>query len=73
MASGEHIVKLLLEGNSWVCINNGDRWLLCEFNPATEGEGISYHVYERKPYAKKTTILIETDDEAEACRILKGE
>lgn len=67
--AGEHILKLLAEERCR--IDNGDRWLVCNYSDA--GKGIEYIVYEHKPYQKKIRILIETEDEQTACRILKGE
>ena len=63
--SGEHILKLLIEENTRISL--GDRWLV------VRGLPIEYYVYERKPYQKKACVLIETKDEQEACKILKGE
>ena len=73
--AGEHILKLLLEENARISF--GDRWLVCtqEAMPIQpiNMHPITYVVYERKPYQKKTRVLIETEDEELACRILKGE
>ena len=63
--AGEHILKLLLEENTRIGL--GDRWLVCG-----QGAPIIYHVFECKPYQKKTRIIIETEDEELACRFLKG-
>ena len=66
--AGEHILKLLDEPNSRIAI--GDKWLI-------RYEGFRgrklFEVYQHKPYVKKTKTLIETEDEEEACRVLKGE
>ena len=67
--AGEHILKLLVEENARVEV--GDRWMLLCYLPTKPG-GIEYTVYQQKSYAKKTTILIQTQNEKEACRILKG-
>lgn len=67
---GEHILKLLIEGNARVDCNNR-RWLVVDL---TAREKIyKYTVYEHKLYAKKVITLVETEDEEEACKILKGE
>ena len=65
--TGEHILKLLVEENTRISI--GDKWLICH------GDVIKlYTVYQRKPYQKRTRILIEsTENEKLACEILKGE
>ena len=73
--AGEHILKLLLEENTRIGL--GDRWLVCgqgamRIQPIDK-HPITYHVFECKPYQKKTRILIETESEEEACRVLKGE
>ena len=46
-----------------VRLSNGHRWLVWNDNGF-------WSVYERKPYARKTTTLIETTDEAQAVEIL---
>mgnify|MGYP001578837932 CR=1 FL=1 len=66
--SGEHILKLLDESNCHISI--GDKWLVCF--EIFRGEKL-FAVYQRKPYQKKTRKLIETAEEEEACKILKGE
>lgn len=63
--AGEHIIQLLQDTTARVEL--GDRWMLCNF-PATH-----FCVYEKKAYQKKTRVLIKTDNEQEACQILKGE
>ena len=45
-----------------ISANNG-RWL------CGDGDG-TWVVYERKPYAKKTTIIISTRDEEAALKVL---
>ena len=62
---GEHILKLLIEENARIDL--GDRWLVLKGLP------IEYCVYERKPYQKSTRVLVVTEDEELACKILKGE
>jgi hypothetical protein len=47
-------------------IISGYRWLV------RESDGL-YVVYERKPYAKKTTIIICTDSEERAVAALLGD
>ena len=73
--AGEHILGLLIEENTRIGL--GDRWLVCtqEAMPIQpiNMHPITYVVYERKPYQKKTRRLIETEYEQEACRVLKGE
>lgn len=67
-ACGGHIVKLLIEKNSRITV--GDRWMVLDFCNTKLG-GIEYVVYQRKRYAKKTVILIQTQDEEVACCVLK--
>ena len=43
-------------------VSNGARRLV--------GDNGKWVIYERKPYAKKTTVVIETHDEDEAVRLL---
>lgn len=63
--AGEFILKLLANPQLAIRVENVHRWLI--YDPPF------YGVYERKPYAKKTTQLIETESEELACKILKGE
>jgi len=67
--AGEHILKLLADTTARV--DHGDRWMCV--NLIMKYPAVHYYVYENKPYQRNTRTLIETDDEAEACRILKGE
>lgn len=65
--AGEHILKLLDEPDSRLSI--GDRWLIKwePFNTTV------FTVYQKKRYQKITRVLIETESEELACKILKGE
>lgn len=62
--AGEYILKLLNEIGARFVIGNKQlvRW----------SNGI-FTVYEHKKYAKNVIVLIETEDEELACKILKGE
>ena len=70
--AGEHILKLLIEENAKVVIDNGIIYMVVNFQIARMGKP-EYTVYQRKPYARCARKLIQTQDEKEACRILKGE
>lgn len=50
------IIEALKNKDEGLRITNGFRWLVCDYN----GQWI---VYERLPYKKKTTVVIETEDE----------
>lgn len=64
---GKHILKLLDEPDCRISI--GDKWMvLYKGILTTKG----FIVYQRKRYQKYTRVLIETEDEQEACRYLKG-
>jgi len=67
--AGEHILKLLADTTARV--DHGDRWMCV--NLILKSPFVHFYVYERKPYQKKTRTLIQTEDEEEACRILKEE
>ena len=73
--AGEHILKLLIEENARVVIDNGRKILFCNYISVSEDNKgfIEYSVGYNKPYAKKMKILIKTVNEEDACRILKGE
>ena len=60
---GEHILELLNEKNARVVYEDRRMYY-------TNG---LYTVYHDKKYAKVRKILIETEDEKRACKILKGE
>ena len=65
--AGEHILKLLDEPDSRISI--GDKWLIrYELHYAK-----FFTVYQHKRYGKHTRILVETENEELACKILKGE
>ena len=63
--AGEDIIKLLREQAA--AVRCGKRYLCCYSDP------VRYLVLEKKGFTKKTTKLIETTDEALACKTLKGE
>lgn len=65
---GEHILKLLDVQDSRISI--GDKWLV-RWEPYDNKK--FYTVYQRKKHQKCTRILITTEDEELACKILKGE
>ena len=50
------IIEALKNKDEGLRITNGFRWLICDDN----GQWV---VYERMPYKKKTTVVIETEDE----------
>lgn len=52
------------DSNADLRVTNGDRWLTCTANV--------FGVYERKPYAKHTQRIIETEIEDEAVQALLG-
>ena len=56
------IIDVLKDENRDVRVTCGYRWMVYVY-----GE---YRVYERKTYAKHTKILIETESEEEAVRVL---
>ena len=58
------IVDALKEGNINIRLDYQDRWLL--WNPHFE----FWEVCERKPHAKKTTLLVETGEEDAAVQVL---
>lgn len=66
--AGKHILKLLIEENAKVSI--GVRQLTCEFTPTKHGR-VEYIII--KPYKKTRKKIFITNDEQEACRVLKGE
>ena len=64
--AGEYILKLLIEENARIEL--GDNWLVCH------GDTIRrYTVYQSKPGQRRIALIESTEDEQEACRILKGE
>ena len=58
------IIELLKKDDNCLYINNNERWLVFD------GSYNTFIVYEHKRYAKKTTIIIETDNEDEAVEAL---
>ena len=56
------IVELLQNDDYPTRITCGWRWLV--------GTGVGWNVYERKPYAKKTTVVCVTKDEEKAVAAL---
>ena len=68
--AGEFILKLLTESNAYL-VTGGRSLTVAKVEGALHER--YYTVYERKPYAKSAKVLIVTEDERNACEILKGE
>ena len=67
--AGEHILKLLIDTSARISYSN--REMIVECNE--KGKYIPrYSVFEYKKYGRKP-IVLTTNNEEEACRILKGE
>lgn len=48
-------------------VSDGDKWLVVSYD---SNRVFTFTVYERKPYARKTTTIIETYDEEKAVTAL---
>ena len=66
--AGEHILKLLDEPN--LRLTMGDKWLIRY--EGHEGKKV-FEVYQKRVYRKNARVLVKTEDEELACKILKGE
>ena len=65
--AGEHILKLLADTNA--IIEYDYKWMVV--NILLGSQATHFYVYEKLPHKRNTCVLIETQDEEKACRILK--
>lgn len=65
---GKFILELLNVPHSRITV--GNKWLI-RYRSCNNTK--LYEVYERKKYQKYTRLLINTEDEEEACKVLKGD
>jgi len=64
------IVSILFDEHEHIRLSNHSRWLIGEKDD--EGRRV-FTVYERKPYAKKTVVIISTSIEELAVEALRNE